>query len=86
MPKTPPWFCKDPSIFNAHTLNVLQTCEWEQWQIVVKALKECGAVTEQDGQSLLLERDTSGQLIYAAIREWGDLKSELDFMYAHRPK
>ena len=86
MPSHPPWVCPCPDVFNAHDLNVLAKCEWDQWQVVVRILKETGAVTDVDCTSMATMRETLGQELFQALKEWGDLKSELDFQYAHRPK
>jgi len=46
--------------------------EWENWKALSDALIKSGAVTESDATSPVGARETSGQRLYAAIREWGD--------------
>lgn len=50
----------------------LMEAEWKQWMELCKALKELGAVTEQDARSRRSATATPGQRLFARIRNWGD--------------
>jgi hypothetical protein len=58
-------------------LSALQMKEWENWKMLVDHLKARGSVTEADCKSALSGRGTPGQILFAAIRSWGESLAEL---------
>lgn len=51
--------------------------EWTAWQTLCGELSAVGAVTREDLQSPQGARDTQGQRLLAAIREWGEARVAL---------
>lgn len=49
--------------------------EWEAWQGICQALKDQGAVTEDDLGSPVSQSETPGQQLLTMIRNWGKLRA-----------
>lgn len=55
--------------------------EWEAWQVVCKAMKACGGVTEDDLTARANRNETPGDKAMIAIREWGERLADLRIAY-----
>lgn len=58
-------------------MNKFAMLEWNAWKDVCAMLQTVGAVTDEDVQSSIRERDAHGKVLLAMIRTWGDLLAEL---------